>query len=109
MMTPSSVNGDVPTLTSGGNLPVFVPKQHNSRSPHVIEYNCEKGSKTPIAIIGYSLRFPQEATSSEAFWQMLVEGRSARTEIPGDRFNVDAFHHPDSNRHDSVCNSLFSF
>ncbi len=109
MMTPSSVDADIPTLTSGGNLPAFVPRQHSSQSPDVNEYNCEDESKTPIAIIGYSLRFPQEATSSEAFWRMLVEGRSARTEIPGDRFNVDAFHHPDSSRHDSVCNTPFFF
>ncbi|KAF1828904.1 reducing type I polyketide synthase [Decorospora gaudefroyi] len=49
----------------------------------------------PIAIIGLSLKFPQEATSPQAFWEMLVKGRSAMTEIPKDRFNVEAYYDPD--------------
>ena len=53
----------------------------------------EKDKLEPIAVVGLALRFPQDATSSAAFWQMLMEGRSAMTEIPKDRFNVDAFYH----------------
>lgn len=56
----------------------------------------------PVAIIGISAKFPQDATSAEAFWQMLGEGRSAMTEVPGDRFNIDAFYHPDADRSDTV-------
>ena len=48
-----------------------------------------------IAIIGFSLRFPQDAVSAESFWNMLDEGRSAATEVPETRFNIDAFYHPD--------------
>ena len=55
-----------------------------------------------IAIIGFSLRFPQDAVSSESFWKMLVEGRSAATEVPEHRFNIDAFYHPDPDRMSSV-------
>ena len=56
----------------------------------------------PIAIIGYSLRFPQEADHPEAFWNMLLEGRCASTDIPADRLNIDAFYHPSGDRVDSV-------
>ncbi len=28
----------------------------------------------PVAIIGFSATFPQDATSPEAFWQMLIQG-----------------------------------
>ena len=45
----------------------------------------------PIAVIGLAMRGPQDATSPEALWKMIREGRSAMTEIPGDRFNPDAF------------------
>ena len=55
-----------------------------------------------IAIIGFSLRFPQDAVFSESFWKMLVEGRSAATEVPENRFNIDAFYHPDPDRMGSV-------
>ena len=51
-----------------------------------------------IAIIGFSFRFPQDAVSSETFWNMLVEGRSAVTEVPESRFNINAFYHPDPDR-----------
>ena len=57
----------------------------------------------PIALIGMSLRFPQDAVSPDKFWQLLVEGRSTLTEIPKDRFNLEAFYHPDPSRCNTVC------
>lgn len=57
----------------------------------------------PVAVIGMSIRFPGDATSPEAFWDMLVEGRSAWSEIPSSRFNVDAWYHPNPDRIDAVC------
>ena len=56
----------------------------------------------PIAVIGLSVKFPQEATSAKSFWKMLVEGRSAMTDFPNDRFNIDAFYHPDNSRPGTV-------
>ncbi|KAI1371047.1 hypothetical protein F4677DRAFT_464565 [Hypoxylon crocopeplum] len=50
----------------------------------------------PIAIIGFSMRFPQEATSPEGFWSILSEGRSVMTEVPPERFNINGFYHPDA-------------
>jgi hypothetical protein len=55
-----------------------------------------------VAIIGFSFRFPQEACNEESFWEMLVQKRSAMTEIPKDRWNVDAFYHPDKNQKETV-------
>ncbi len=55
-----------------------------------------------IAIVGFSLRFPQDAVSPESFWNMLAEGRSAATEVPESRFNINAFYHPDPDRLGSV-------
>lgn len=42
-----------------------------------------------LAIIGLSVKFPQDATTPEAFWEMLREGRSAASRVPADLFNVD--------------------
>jgi acyl transferase domain-containing protein len=56
----------------------------------------------PIAIIGIDLKFPGDATSAEAFWEMLMEGRSALKDIPEERFKVSSFFHPDSERAGSV-------
>lgn len=48
----------------------------------------------PVAVIGFSLKFPQDATSPEGFWEMMAGKRSAMTEFPADRLNIDAFYHP---------------
>lgn len=52
----------------------------------------------PIAVTGFSVKFPQEATSAESFWEMLSQRRNATTEVPRDRMNIDAFYHPDPAR-----------
>ncbi|PYI31454.1 hypothetical protein BP00DRAFT_474969 [Aspergillus indologenus CBS 114.80] len=48
----------------------------------------------PIAVVGFSLKFPQDADSSDGFWNMLHEGRCAMTEFPADRFKIDTFEGP---------------
>jgi acyl transferase domain-containing protein len=46
----------------------------------------------PIAVIGFALKFPQEASTPVAFWDLLIRGGSARTEVPADRYNAEAFY-----------------
>jgi acyl transferase domain-containing protein len=48
----------------------------------------------PIAIIGLSCRFPG-APDSETFWRLLAEGVDAISEVPRDRWNVDAYYDPE--------------
>ena len=62
----------------------------------------ESDKLEPIAVTGFSLKFPQDATSPEKFWQMMLHGRSAMTDVPKDRWNVDAFYHPNPDRQDCV-------
>lgn len=49
----------------------------------------------PIAIVGLATRFPQQATSTEGLWEILLQARSTWSPIPKERFNADAFYHPD--------------
>ena len=62
----------------------------------------EGDMREPIAVVGFSFKFPEEVTASDAFWKMLVEGRCAAKEIPKDRMSVDAFYHPGRNGYDTV-------
>ena len=48
----------------------------------------------PIALVGLACRFPGAANVAE-FWSLLKAGKDAVTEIPNDRWDVDAFYHPD--------------
>ncbi|VUC24070.1 unnamed protein product [Clonostachys rosea] len=56
----------------------------------------------PIAVIGFSMRFPENATTPEGFWEILQNGRSVMTEVPRDRFNIDGFYDPDPSRPDTI-------
>ena len=57
---------------------------------------------TPIAVIGMSCRLPGGANSPEELWDMLSEGRSAWGPVPFDRWNADAFYHPDPRAKESL-------
>ena len=60
-----------------------------------------------IAIIGMDLKFPGDAASPEEFFKLLLEGRSALSDVGPERYNIDAFYHPDPERAGAV--SLVSF
>ena len=47
----------------------------------------------PIAIIGMAGRFA-DATSPDQLWDMLLQGRDAITEIPPERYDIDAVYDP---------------
>ncbi len=36
----------------------------------------------PVAVVGIGCRFPGNITGPEGFWQFLIEGRDAITEVP---------------------------
>lgn len=48
-----------------------------------------------MAIIGMSCRFPHGADSPEAYWRLLREGVDAITEVPGTRWDIDWYYHPE--------------
>lgn len=53
-------------------------------------------TRTPIsiAIVGIGCRLPGGVANTETLWDLLVEGRSAWSEVPVERYNEAAFYHP---------------
>jgi acyl transferase domain-containing protein len=47
----------------------------------------------PIAIVGIGCRFPG-AKGPQAFWRLLADGVDAITEVPANRFDINAFYDP---------------
>jgi acyl transferase domain-containing protein/SAM-dependent methyltransferase len=49
----------------------------------------------PIAIIGVGLRFPGGAKDLDSYRRLLLEGFDAISEVPSDRWDIEAFYDPD--------------
>ncbi|KAI1489804.1 hypothetical protein F5X96DRAFT_639079 [Biscogniauxia mediterranea] len=48
----------------------------------------------PIAVVGISGRFPGDASTPDRLWNMISQGRSAYSDVPKERYNIDGFVHP---------------
>ncbi len=57
----------------------------------------EQAKNEPIAIVGIGCRFPQSGDRPEDFWQLLIEGKCGITEVPADRWDIDAYYNSDAN------------
>ncbi|NVJ03289.1 polyketide synthase, partial [Myxococcus sp. AM009] len=61
-----------------------------------LEARLEKAESTPraepIAIVGMACRFPGGVTTPEAYWELLRDGVDATTEVPANRWDVDALY-----------------
>jgi myxalamid-type polyketide synthase MxaB len=55
---------------------------------------AESARSEPVAVIGMGCRFPG-APDPAAFWELLRRGGDAISEVPGDRWDVDAYYDPD--------------
>lgn len=62
----------------------------------------------PIAVVGSGCRFPGGASSPSKLWQLLNNPRDLTRKVPKDRFNVDAFYHPDGSHHGRT-NARFAY
>ena len=80
----------------------------NGKTPLLKESSVVNGDShskidtIPIAIIGMACRAPGQVSNPEDLWQMCSQGRSGWSKVPGDRFNHEAFYHPNSGRPGSV-------
>jgi acyl transferase domain-containing protein len=55
----------------------------------------EYAKTEPIAIIGMGCRFPGNSDNPQAFWQMLRGGIDAIKEVPSNRWDIEAYYHPE--------------
>jgi acyl transferase domain-containing protein/acyl carrier protein len=49
----------------------------------------------PVAVIGIGCRFPGGADDPNSFWRLMIEGRDAISEVPPERWDIDALYDPD--------------
>ncbi len=49
----------------------------------------------PVAVVGVGCRFPGDVHGLDSYWQLLVEGHDAITEVPDDRWDAERYYDPD--------------
>ncbi|KAJ2994424.1 hypothetical protein NUW58_g1566 [Xylaria curta] len=64
----------------------------NTSTPYSKESELDGNEDDPIVVCGFSLKFPQEATSPDAFWDMMMKRRCAMTDFPPNRINHNGFY-----------------
>ncbi|KAK3903617.1 hypothetical protein C8A05DRAFT_14423 [Staphylotrichum tortipilum] len=55
-----------------------------------------------LAVVGMACRVPGDADTPEKFWELLVQGRDTLSEVPADRFDLDAHFDPTMEMENSV-------
>ena len=81
----------------------------SSHAEHPGNYTTKADALEPIAIIGFALKYPQDATTPQAFWKMLEEKKCAMTAWPKDRINLKAFHNDNDHEENNVGNLTLHF
>lgn len=61
------------------------------------------GGDDPIVVVGTACRLPGEATSLQALWDMMSNERTGHVPVPAERWDADAWYHPDPDRKGAVC------
>src|SRR5688572_5675481 len=51
-------------------------------------------AREPVAIVGLACRFPGGADTPEKYWDLLAAGTDAISEVPPDRWDIDAYFDP---------------
>jgi acyl transferase domain-containing protein len=58
----------------------------------------ERRENEPIAIVGLGIRFPGGAHHESSLWQILAHGVNTATEIPRDRWDLEAYYDSDPDK-----------
>jgi acyl transferase domain-containing protein len=59
---------------------------------------ARRGRTEPIAVVSVGCRFPGGVDDADSYWRLLAGGVDAIREVPADRWDADAFYHPQVGR-----------
>ena len=90
---PATLAFDYPTIErlSAHLLGKLVPREARL----VVAAPRQRVKEEPVAIVGMSCRFPGGVKSPEALWELLKNGVDAITEVPKERWDIEAYYDAD--------------
>ncbi|PYH30922.1 fatty acid synthase S-acetyltransferase [Aspergillus neoniger CBS 115656] len=65
--------------------------------------STETATSCPLAIVGVGVRLPGGVKTDSEFWDLLVNKRCARRELPPDRYNINGFYSESGQRGSVRC------
>nr|ALQ33013.1 putative polyketide synthase [Fusarium subglutinans] len=65
---------------------------------NMISSNAATPDDDPVCIVGMACRLPGGIRSPDDLWDFMIQKKSAYGPVPADRYNIDGFYHPQSNR-----------
>nr|ALQ32794.1 putative polyketide synthase [Fusarium bulbicola] len=65
---------------------------------NMISANAATPDEDPVCIVGMACRLPGGIRSPDDLWDFMIQKKSAYGPVPADRYNIDGFYHPQSNR-----------
>ncbi|KAJ6018051.1 fatty acid synthase S-acetyltransferase [Penicillium sp. IBT 35674x] len=80
------------TCEGSDNGPRFATNGASHNDPNDAHPTGNAPITPPIAIVGMAVRLPGDVRSMESFWDLLISKRDVSTEVPGSRFNIDAYY-----------------
>ncbi len=93
---PSTVSSDSDAIHASSDRVFDTPET----SPSLMDETVQAGMGDS-AIVGMACRVPG-AKSPEHLWKNIIEQKDLRKKIPADRFNIDAYYHPDGSHKGTV-------
>jgi hypothetical protein len=66
----------------------------------------ESAMRDPTVIVGMACRAPGAVNTSQ-LWSVIADKKDLRRKVPEDRFNVDAFYHPQGSNKGTVCRTTY--
>ncbi len=69
----------------------------------------QRDKREPIAIVGMGCRFPGAANTPEEFWRLLHEGVDAISEVPRERWDLNAIYDPEPGKPGKTCSRYGGF
>ena len=64
--------------------------------------HANKSNMQPVAVVGISCHFPGSINNLQDFSDFCAKGEEAWSEFPKDRFNIEAWYHPNPEKSESV-------
>jgi acyl transferase domain-containing protein len=81
------------SITTGSNStgPLLNGNLPSPDGEPTLPHQPKTSTPKPIAICGIGLRLPGGIQNGKDFWELLINGRDARSEIPENRYAIDGF------------------